>query len=68
MEKYFNVFELTDTMEEGLIHIRNQVNEGYFEASFPLVRDVVSAFASIENSVWGFDNSLQHGELVYEMG
>ncbi|WHY94148.1 hypothetical protein QNK12_12065 [Neobacillus cucumis] len=59
MEKYIDVMkrilDLTDTMEKGLIHIRNQVNEGYFEASLPLVQDVISAFASVEKGLMGVE-------------
>jgi hypothetical protein len=60
MEKHIDVMkrilELTETMEEGLTHIRNQVNEGYFEASVPLVQDVIAAFASIEKSILDINN------------
>jgi hypothetical protein len=68
LEKYIDVIkrivELSETMEEGLIHIRNQVNEGYFEFSVPLVTDVISAFASIEKSLWTSVDNVSNAELV----
>lgn len=71
MEKYIavmkRILELTETMEEGLTHIRNQVNEGYFESSAPLVRDVVTAFASIERSLLSSSENLpQDVEVAFQ--
>jgi hypothetical protein len=67
LEKYIDVMkrivELSETMEEGLIQIRNQVNEGYFEASIPLVQDKISAFSSIEKSLWSSGENLFQAEL-----
>ncbi|MFD0824984.1 hypothetical protein ACT8ZR_04875 [Neobacillus sp. M.A.Huq-85] len=63
MEKYNDVMkrilDLTETMEEGLTHIHNQVNEGYFEASVPLLQGVITAFASIEKSILDINNLRQ---------
>jgi DNA replication protein DnaD len=62
VEKYIEVMrrivELAETFEEGVIHIRNKVNEGMLEVTTFLMQDVVSAFAVIEKAVWTYDQNL----------
>ncbi|MCE7793202.1 hypothetical protein K8O68_12315 [Salipaludibacillus sp. CUR1] len=55
MEKYTEVMkhslQLTETMVEGLSHIQKQLSEGKYLEATQLLTDVISGYASIENSV-----------------
>jgi hypothetical protein len=46
-----HILELSDTGLEGLEHIKTRIHEGYFTESFPLLHDVISSFAAIEQQL-----------------
>lgn len=55
MEKHMEVIrqvnELSRTVLEGLEHIKNRINEGYYEDTIQLFTNVVEAFSKMEQSV-----------------
>ncbi|WP_100405451.1 hypothetical protein [Bacillus solitudinis] len=55
MERYVEVMkqstELMATIEEGIDHIRFQLNEGKYEQSILLFEDVLVAYVSVEKSL-----------------
>jgi hypothetical protein len=55
MEKYTEVMkqaiELIETMQEGIGHIRTQLNKGQYEQSVILFEDVMIAYATVERSL-----------------
>ena len=42
------IMELTDTMEEGLAHVRNMLSERAPEKALPVLTDSAHAFTSVE--------------------
>ncbi len=68
MEKYLDVMrrtvELSETGLEGLEHMKQQIEEGYFEQSLPLFTDVISAYLEIEKSLSLFSDELSPNQLA----
>jgi hypothetical protein len=72
-----DIINLSDTIMEGLEHIKHRVSEGYLEDTYYLLEDIMNAVASIhratepmlsvlgENSIEEFAQHINH--LIDEM-
>lgn len=50
-EVFDYILDLTDTMLEGMEHLKNRMQEGYFEDTCYLYFDIVKAIASIYDAL-----------------
>ncbi|UOQ85179.1 hypothetical protein [Gracilibacillus salinarum] len=57
---------LSETIEEGVLHIQSQLKIGELAETFYLFEDVVQAFASIETAVEGLDEGFDSASVQTE--
>ncbi|SDZ33544.1 hypothetical protein SAMN05421736_11031 [Evansella caseinilytica] len=67
MEKYIDVMkqsiELSETVLEGVIHIKKLLGEGKFEETMYLFEDVILAFSTVELSITPIKEKLTNNEI-----
>lgn len=67
MDKHIEViqqiFPLLDTLEEGILHIENQLKELRYEEGLMMLQDVMEGIASIESAMQPMDGELAENNI-----
>lgn len=59
-----HALELVETIQEGIIHIKNELISGKFSETMNLFEDVVLAFTSVESAINQLDEDVKTDQLV----